>query len=202
MTEDDETPLETEVGRPASGRRRLLSALLPLLLFAVIGGFLFRGLYLDPREIPSVLIDHPVPVFDLPALPERPPGLASTDLEGEVSLVNVFASWCVACRVEHPLLMRHQEEGVVPVHGLNYKDEPQAALDWLGRFGDPYEAIGADRSGRVGIDWGVYGVPESFVVDARGRIVCKHIGPIRQADLENKILPAVEAARAGEAVSC
>ena len=98
--------------------------------------------------------------------------------------------------------MRLKEEGVVPVHGLNYKDKPQSALDWLGRFGDPYQRIGADRSGRVGIDWGVYGVPETFVVDARGRIVCKHIGAIRESSLKNKILPAIQAARAGEAVSC
>jgi cytochrome c biogenesis protein CcmG/thiol:disulfide interchange protein DsbE len=128
--------------------------------------------------------------------------LKSADLVGEVSLVNVFASWCVACRAEHPLLMRLQEEGVVPVHGLNYKDKPQSALDWLARFGDPYSHVGADRSGRVGIDWGVYGVPESFVVDARGRIVCKHIGAIREADLESKILPAIRAARAGEPTPC
>jgi cytochrome c biogenesis protein CcmG/thiol:disulfide interchange protein DsbE len=202
MTEGNETPVETEARWPAPGRRRLLWALLPLVLFAVIGGFLFRGLYLNPKEIPSALIDRPVPEFDLPALPGRPPGLKSADLVGEVSLVNVFASWCVTCRVEHPLLMRLKEEGVVAVHGLNYKDKPQSALDWLARFGDPYERVGADRSSRVGIDWGVYGVPETFVVDARGRIVCKHIGAIREPDLESKILPAIRAARAGEPTPC
>ncbi len=185
-----------------SGRRRLVSALLPLVLFAVIGGFLYRGLSLQPREIPSALIGRPAPAFDLPALPDRPPGLKRADLEGEVSLVNVFASWCITCRAEHPLLMRLKEAGTVPVHGLNYKDEPKSALDWLGRFGDPYERVGADRSGRVGIDWGVYGVPETFVVDAEGRIVCKHIGAIRAADLETKIMPAVRAARAGEPAAC
>jgi cytochrome c biogenesis protein CcmG/thiol:disulfide interchange protein DsbE len=185
------------------GRRRW--GLLPLLPFAAVlalGGFLLQGLYLDSREIPSALIGRPVPVFDLPALPGRPPGLASGNLAGEVSLVNVFASWCVACRAEHPILMRLKEDGVVPVHGLNHKDEPQAALDWLRRFGDPYGRIGADRNGRVSVDFGVYGVPETFVIDARGRIVCKQIGAIDERALKDKLMPAIAAARAGGPVAC
>jgi cytochrome c biogenesis protein CcmG/thiol:disulfide interchange protein DsbE len=186
-----------------NGRRRWsLLSLVPLAAVLALGGFLLQGLYLDSRVIPSALIGRPVPSFELPALPGRPPGLASSDLAGEVSLVNVFASWCVACRAEHPILMRLKEAGVVPVHGLNHKDEPQAALDWLRRFGDPYDRIGADRNGRVSIDFGVYGVPESFVIDAHGRIVCKQIGPIDERALKDKLMPAIAAARAGGPVAC
>ncbi len=183
--------------------RRIALAVLPLLVFGSIAVFLFNGLYLNPREIPSALLDKPVPQFDMPPIAGREgPGLATSDLKGEVSLVNVFASWCAACRVEHPLLMRLAEQNVVPVHGLNYKDRPDAALAWLGRFGDPYDRVGSDLSGRVGIDWGVYGVPETFVVNAEGRIVCKHIGPVMDRDLDDKLLPAIQAARAGLAVTC
>jgi cytochrome c biogenesis protein CcmG/thiol:disulfide interchange protein DsbE len=189
---------------PRGNPRRWLLALLPLAVAVVIGGFLYRGLYLQPRVIPSALIDKPVPAFDLPALDGRgQPGLASADLKtGEVSLVNVFASWCVACRVEHPLLMQLSESGAVPIHALNYKDEPEAALRWLNKHGDPYTRVGVDRNGRVGIDFGVYGVPETFVVTGDGRIVCKQIGPIMPDDLKDKIMPAVAAARAGEPVKC
>jgi len=197
MTEQGQTQTEAEPRR----RRRAL-ALLPLLIAVVVGAFLFVGLGLKPREIPSALIDKPVPTFDLPALPGRAPGLAAADLEGEVSLVNVFASWCVSCRVEHPLFMELQASGAVTMHGLNYKDEPEAALRWLARLGDPYEGIGVDRDGRTGLDWGVYGVPETFLVTADGRIACKHIGPVTRADWENKLKPAVAALRAGQAARC
>jgi cytochrome c biogenesis protein CcmG, thiol:disulfide interchange protein DsbE len=176
--------------------------LVPLAIALVIGGFLFVGLSLKPKEIPSVLIGKAVPQFDLPAIPGRPKGLKSADLSGEVSLVNVFASWCVSCRAEHPLFMNLQARNIVPVHGLNYKDESTAALNWLRRYGDPYDRIGADLKGRVGIDWGVYGVPETFLVNAEGRIVCKHIGPVRQEDLDEKLLPAVEALRQGGTAQC
>ena len=201
MTESETAGAEPVSGR-AGRRRRVLLALLPLVLFLVLGGFLFRGLFLKPAEIPSVLLGRPVPSFELPPIEGRTPGLSSADLAREVSLVNVFASWCISCRHEHPFLMRLRADGVVPVHGLNYKDDPGSALAWLQRFGDPYERVGSDVTGRVGIDWGVYGVPESFVVDAQGRIVCKHIGPIYERDLNEKILPAIAAARAGTAVKC
>ena len=194
-----------KIDKPASGpSRRWLLALLPLAVVVVIALFLYRGLSLEPRTIPSALIDKPVPSFDLPPVDGRAqPGLASTDLAaGEVNLVNVFASWCVACRVEHPLLMELAQSGQVPVHALNYKDDPGAALGWLRKFGDPYARVGSDRDGRVGIDWGVYGVPETFIVNGEGRIVCKHIGPIMPQDLEEKIMPAVQAARAGKKVGC
>jgi len=183
-------------------RRRFGLALLPLLITAVVGAFLFVGLGLKPREIPSALIDKPVPAFDLPPLPGRAPGLASADLEGEVSLVNVFASWCVSCRVEHPLFMELQASGAVPMHGLNYKDDPDAALNWLARLGDPYERVGVDRDGRTGIDWGVYGVPETFVIAADGTIACKHIGPVTRRDWERTLKPAIAALRAGQAPQC
>ena len=184
------------------GARRILVAAVPLLVAVGLGVFLWEGLYLNPREIPSALIGKPAPAFDLPPLPGREPGLSADALKGEVSLVNVFASWCVACRIEHPLLLRLKEEQAVPIHGLNYKDEPQAALSWLAQHGDPYARIGADRSGRTGIDFGVYGVPETFVVDKAGVIVCKQIGPISERDWTRKLKPAIEAARRGERATC
>ena len=184
------------------GSRRHWSRLVPLAIALVIGGFLFAGLNLQPKEIPSVLIGKAVPEFELPPLPGRPKGLKTADLNGEVSLVNVFASWCVSCRAEHPLFMKLQASGVVPVHGLNYKDEGSAAMGWLRRHGDPYDRVGADLKGRVGIDWGVYGVPETFLVNAEGRIVCKHIGPIMQRDLDDKLLPAINALREGGTAQC
>ena len=126
------------------------------------------GLSRDPREIPSALIGKPVPAFALPPVEGRTLGLSSADLKGEVSLVNVFASWCTACRYEHPLLMRLQAEGAVPIHGLNYKDKPDAATKWLAQLGNPYVETLVDPDGRIGIDYGVYGVPETFVIDQKG----------------------------------
>lgn len=147
------------------------------------------GLDRDPQTVPSPLIGKPVPVFSLPPVQGRRLELSSGDLNGAVSLVNVFASWCVACREEHRLLMRLEEQGVVPIHGINYKDKPEDAGRWLDTMGDPYTRTGADLDGRVAIDWGVYGVPETFVVDRRGRIAYKQIGPINQKALDETILP-------------
>ncbi len=146
-------------------------------------------------NIPSALIDKPVPEFDLPPVRGNDTGLSSVDLGGKVTLVNFFASWCVACKVEHPLLNRLTTDDVVPVYGINYKDKPADARRWLDEFGDPYRRSGADLDGRVGIDWGVYGLPETFVVDRAGRIVYKHIGPINQRDWEEKIQPLVNRLR-------
>ncbi len=160
----------------------LLPAVLFLGLAAVIAYFMASGK--DPRVIPSALIDKPAPEFSLPPLPGRTNGLARADLEGRVSVVNVFASWCVPCRAEHPQIARLAEDEQIAVHGLNYKDEPEKALAWLERMGDPYARIGADRDGRVAIDWGVYGVPETFIIDRKGRIRHKHVGPIMPDDLE------------------
>jgi len=169
--------------------------LVPLLVFAAMAVLFGIGLGLDPRTIPSPLIGKPVPQFDLPPVKGRSLGLATRDLKGEVSLVNVFASWCTACREEHPLLIRMTRDKLVPIHGLNYKDRPQDAERWLAELGDPYLRTGADVSGRVGIDWGVYGVPETFVVDREGRIAYKHIGVLTPKALEETIMPLVEKLR-------
>ena len=171
----------------------LVPALLALALMALFFVQLGRE---DKEDLPSPLVGKPVPRFELPGLGDRP-GLASADLaESGVKLVNVFASWCVPCRVEHPQIEALSEAGIT-VHGLNYKDEPADAERFLAELGDPYTRIGRDGSGRVGIEWGVYGVPETFVIDGSGTIVHKHVGPIREGDLADKILPAIEAARTG-----
>ena len=176
--------------------RRLWPYLLPIAIFASIGTLLYLGLYRDPTLVPSPLVGKPVPEFALDPVQGRELGLSSRDLRGEVTLVNVFASWCVACRDEHPLLLALEREGVLPIHGLNYKDTPDDAIAWLNALGDPYTRIGADLDGRVGIDWGVYGVPETFIVDQDGRIAYKHIGPVTPRVLDEVILPLVRALRA------
>ncbi len=177
--------------------RRLWPFLVPIAVFAGIGVLLYLGLFRDPTLVPSPLIGKPVPEFALDPVQGRTLGLSSGDLRGEVTLVNVFASWCVACRDEHPLLMALEREGVVPVHGLNYKDAPPDAAAWLDALGDPYTRVGADLDGRVGLDWGVYGVPETFVVDRDGHIAYKHIGPVTPGVLDEIILPLVRGLRAG-----
>lgn len=169
-----------------------LTHILPLVLFAVVALALGIGLTLNPRIIPSALIDKPIPEFDLRPVDGRPNGLAASDLRtGDVAIVNIFASWCGPCRVEHPLLMEIARSGEVPVHGINYKDLPRNAVAWLKQYGDPYQRVGSDRDGRVSIDWGVYGVPETFVIDREGRIAYKHVGPMMRDDLDNKILKKV-----------
>jgi cytochrome c biogenesis protein CcmG/thiol:disulfide interchange protein DsbE len=165
--------------------------LVPFALFALVAVLLGIGLTRNPREIPSPLVGKPVPEFRLPAVMGRSLGLETADLRGEVSLVNVFASWCAACRDEHPLWMEIARARVVPVHGLNYKDTPANAARWLDELGDPYTRTGADIAGRVAIDWGVYGVPETFVVDKRGEIRDKVIGAITRPILEQRLLPLV-----------
>ena len=147
---------------------------------------------MDPSTIPTALADKQVPSFDLPPLDNQTEGLASTDLDVEVSLVNVFASWCLPCRAEHSLLMKLAESKEVTLHGINYKDEPADARAWLNELGDPFDRIGSDRDGRVGIELGVYGVPETFVIDQSGRIRYKHVGPITETDLKNYLLPLIE----------
>ncbi len=176
--------------KPEKGSRRL-AGYVPLIIFGVMAVFLAIGLTMDPREIPSPLIGKPVPQFDLPPVKGRTLGLASADLRGEVSLVNVFASWCVACREEHPVLLEFSKKGLVPIHGLNYKDKPNDAQAWLDQLGDPYTRTGADIEGRVAIDWGVYGVPETFVVDRAGRIAYKHIGAVTPKVLDEVLIPLI-----------
>jgi cytochrome c biogenesis protein CcmG/thiol:disulfide interchange protein DsbE len=172
-----------------------LRYLVPLSLFVVLAVGLAIGLTRDPSQIPSVLIDQEVPAFSLGPVAGRERGFSSADLTGEVRLVNFFASWCVACRAEHPLLNQLTEDGTVPVYGINYKDKPEDVRRWLDRLGDPYVRSGADHDGRVGIEWGVYGLPESFIVDRDGRIRYKHIGPIGPKDLEETIMPLIEKLR-------
>jgi len=185
----------TDAGRSSPTKRLRLVYVLPVLVFVGLAIVFAWGLTRDPRQIPSVLIGRPVPAFDLPPVKGRALGLASGDLKGDVSLVNVFASWCTACRLEHPLFMRLKSEGVVPIHGLNYKDKPDDAAAWLDKLGDPYTRTGADLDGRVAIEWGVYGVPETFVVGRDGRIAYKHIGPITAEAWTRTILPIVERLR-------
>ena len=165
--------------------------LIPLVLFLVLCGFFFVGLFLNPREIPSPLIDKAAPQFTLAQLhtPDRTIGTA--DMKGKVWLLNVWASWCVACREEHPILVELGKANIVPIIGLNYKDEPAAGMRWLQQLGNPYVVSAVDRDGRVGIDWGVYGVPETFVVDKQGIIRYKQIGPVTAEALEKKIIPLV-----------
>ena len=183
---------------PAPVTMRGLAAYIPLAVFAVMAVFLGIGLTMNPRDIPSPLIGKPVPNFDLPPVKGRALGLATSDLKGQVALVNVFASWCVACREEHPVLMDLGRKGIVPIHGLNYKDKPDDAKAWLDELGDPYTRTGADISGRVAIDWGVYGVPETFVVDRNGIIAYKQIGPITPKVLDDTILPFIRKLQAAD----
>jgi cytochrome c biogenesis protein CcmG, thiol:disulfide interchange protein DsbE len=176
---------------PAPPRRFRPLFLLPVIGFVGLVAVFALGLHHDPSRVPSPLVGKPVPSFALPPIAGHGEGLASADLRGKVSLVNVFASWCVSCREEHPLLLRLSQAGVVPIEGLDYKDKSADALRWLATVGDPYSLIGADRDGRVAIDWGVYGVPESFVVDRRGIIAYKEIGPITPDVLDRTILPLI-----------
>ena len=165
--------------------------LLPLAIFVVLAGFLFAGLWRDPREVPSPLIDKPAPAFALNELHLPQQKLGTADMKGQVWLMNVWASWCVSCREEHPLLVALAREKIVPIIGLNYKDEPAAGMRWLTDNGDPYTTSVMDRDGRVGIDFGVYGVPETFLIDKAGTIRYKQIGPITQEALTKKILPMI-----------
>ena len=165
--------------------------LIPLGVFLVIAAFLLVGLSLDPREVPSPLIGKPAPAFSLHQLHKPDRTLATADMKGQVWLLNVWASWCVSCREEHPLLVELAKAKLVPIVGLNYKDEPAAGMKWLSQFGDPYNLSIVDRDGRVGIDFGVYGVPETFVIDKQGMIRFKQIGPVTVEALVKKIIPMV-----------
>ena len=165
--------------------------LIPLAIFVVLVAFLGLGLGLNPREVPSPLIGKPAPAFQLAQLHQPDRSFARTDMLGKVWLLNVWASWCVSCRQEHPLLLELANSNAVPLYGLNYKDQRDEALTWLAQFGDPYALSISDRDGRVGIDFGVYGVPETFVIDKAGVIRYKQIGPLTPEALKDKILPLV-----------
>ncbi len=184
--------------------RRSVWVVLPVAMFlglAVMFAFaLFSG---DPSKLPSALIGRPAPQVDFAPLEglkranQPVPGFNSADLaKGEVQLVNFWASWCIPCVQEHPMLIELTKRTAIPILGVNYKDEPSAARRFIGRYGDPYKAVGVDPLGRGAIEWGVYGMPESFIVDGKGRIAYKHVGPITMESLQEKLLPAIEKARA------
>lgn len=185
------TPSDRAAAAPAArahGRRLLF--LLPVAVFVGGAAFLALGLMRDPGKLPSPLIDQPAPTFSLPPLPGRDDhGFSSKDLGGKLMIVNVFASWCVPCRLEAPMIQRLAKEQGITVQGIAYKDKAKDVKAWLDQLGDPFTRIGLDSSGRTAIDWGVYGVPESFIIDARGRIVYKQVGPFLPQDLNDTILP-------------
>ncbi len=179
--------------------RRRRRAIIPLAIFLALLGFLAAGLRGNPRELPSALIDKPAPAFQLatlatPTAPERT--FSSAELRGQVWVLNVWASWCTACRLEHPLLVAFARTNTVPVYGLNYKDAPADAQRWLANFGDPYQHSFSDRDGRVGMDFGVYGAPETFVIDQAGRVRFKHVGALTPEVLQEQIIPLVRRLRA------
>ena len=165
--------------------------LLPLAIFVVMVGFLAVGLTLNPREVPSPLVGKAAPDFSLPQLHESDKVFSPKELAGKVWLLNFWASWCNGCKDEHPVLMQMAKSGEVPIYGVDYKDTRDEALTWLGRWGNPYSLVAVDALGRVGINYGVYGVPETYVIDKAGRIRYKQIGPVDQDILEKKILPLV-----------
>ncbi len=165
---------------------------LPLTIFIVMIGFLAVGLKLNPREIPSPLIGKAAPRFSLPQLQDQEKLFSPSELAGQVWLLNFWASWCSGCKTEHPVLMQLARSGEVPIYGLDYKDQREEALTWLKRWGNPYPVVGVDESGRVGIDYGVYGVPETYVIDKLGVIRYKQIGPLDEETVAKKILPLVK----------
>ena len=166
--------------------------LLPLGVFIALVLFLGIGLRLNPREIPSPFIGKAAPAFKLTQLNEPAQTIAPQDMAGKVWLLNVWASWCVSCRQEHPVLMDLARAGVVPILGLNYKDKREDGAGWLRQFGNPYQLSAFDSDGRVGIDYGVYGVPETFVIDKRGVIRMKHVGPVTPQVITEKLLPLIK----------
>jgi cytochrome c biogenesis protein CcmG/thiol:disulfide interchange protein DsbE len=205
MTSDTiDEQARTEEGSDGAPRKRGFPwlILLPLLFFAGLAGVFYAQLKsgIDPAQIPSVMLGKKAPPFDGAPLPgllrdgAQVPGLASADLAGHVSIVNVFASWCIPCREEHPILLQLAEDKRFRLVGINYKDNPDNARRFLGQIGNPFAAVGTDPSGRIGIDWGVYGVPESFVIAADGTIAYKFIGPLTEQSLRDTLMPEVEKA--------
>jgi len=166
--------------------------LLPVVLFMALAGYFALALRSDrdPHDLPSALLDKEAPQFSLSGL--NGPGVARDGLKGGPVLINFFASWCVPCRVEHPLLMRLAERDHVPVYGIDYKDQPEDAAKLLAQFGDPYRSVGLDRDGRVGLDFGVYGVPETYVLDGTGHIRKRFVGPLTAQQVEKELLPLLK----------
>ena len=170
---------------------RALKFLIPLALFAGIAWFLLKGLNNDPRKIPSPLIGKPAPAVSLPLLADPSQRWSTEQMRGQVWVLNVWGSWCAGCKVEHPLLEGFSRNGAVPIIGMAWKDDPIASRAWLGRLGDPYKINVMDRDGRAAIDWGVYGAPETFVIDKAGVIRDKHIGPLTPEAIDQRLIPAI-----------
>ena len=166
--------------------------LLPLAVFVLVAIFLWRGLFLNPQEVPSPLIGKSIPEFSLPKLQNENSVVTSETFLGKVWVLNVFASWCTPCLDEHPMLMELASQNRVMIVGLNYKDGFQSAADWLGKHGNPYSAVAVDIDGLVGMDFGVYGVPETFLIDKSGVIRYKKIGPLSSTEIQDELLPLVE----------
>ena len=166
--------------------------LLPLLGFVVLLAFLAVGLTLNPKEVPSPLIGKPAPAFRVAQLQTESSNISPEDMRGKVWLLNVWSSWCVSCREEHPVLVEFAQQNLVPIIGLNYKDKREDGLAWLAERGNPYLVSAYDREGNIGIDWGVYGVPETFVMDKQGIIRYKHTGPVTPDALKNKLIPLIK----------
>lgn len=192
-----------QVNAPIASRSRIGLLGWPLGIFCVLALIFAYGLSTgDPSRLPSALIGKRVPAMTLPALEGLTdgsrvvPGFDSADLaKGQVSVVNFWASWCAPCVQEHPLLVALKQRADVPIYGVNYKDQASAARRFLGRYGNPFAAVGTDSNGRAAIEWGVYGMPETFIVNGKGEIVYKHVGPISPETLEEKLIPAIQAAR-------
>ena len=174
----------------------MLKYIIPLVLFMVMAGFLAMGLNLNPRDIPSPLINKSAPGFSLPILAEPEKVLSNADLSGQVWLLNVWASWCASCRTEHPVFNQLAKKKLVTIVGLNYKDEASAAKQWLAQLGNPYNVSIMDQQGRTGLDYGVYGVPETFVIDKKGVIRYKHTGPVSVKDVQEILLPLINKLKA------
>lgn len=177
---------------------RYLRYLIPLLLFMLLVGLLYRGLSLDPKLVPSPLIGKPMPGFTLTRLDDPDKTISDADLKGKVSMLNVWATWCTSCRAEHETLVEFARTGKLAIYGLNYKDNRADAQRWLMQLGNPYIANAFDPDGRTGIDWGVYGAPETFIMDRHGIIRHKHIGPLTGQVIANEILPLIAKLEASE----
>lgn len=165
---------------------------IPVFVFAGLAVFALYGLKIDKDVLPSVMIDRPMPEFDLPPVSADIPALSSQDLKGQVSLVNIFGSWCIACRYEHPFLMELKERGEIPVYGIDWKDKPEDGAAWLARFGNPYTAVGVDENSHTVIDFGVSGAPETFVIDHEGRIRWRYVGPLNEESWQRQFAPLIE----------
>lgn len=166
--------------------------ILPFVIFMIVAAFLFIGLGLNPHEVPSPLVGKPAPAFSLPQLHEPEKQFSLQDMKGKVWLFNVWASWCTACEYEHPLFMELSRQNLVPLYGMDYKDKREDGMAWLQKHGNPYTLVVSDTEGRVGIEYGVYGVPETYLIDKQGVIQYKHIGMVTEKDLSEKILPMVK----------